>query len=67
LYSTAQNHLYLYSAFSTGTLNFQVTNGAYYLLILTPNGIYLSAPAMITVNGANVSITVTLSGQSVIL
>jgi len=67
LYSTAQNHLYLYSAFSTGTLNFQVTNGAYYLLILTQNGIYLSMPATITVNGANLNITVTLSGNTVIL
>ncbi|MEM4071108.1 MAG: thermopsin [Thermoplasmata archaeon] len=68
LYSNSQNHPFLYSAINTSnTLNFQVTNGAYYLLILTPTGIYSSVPATITVNGANVSITVTLSGNSVIL
>lgn len=67
LYSNTQNHPFLYSAFGSNTLNFEVTNGAYYVLIFTPTGLYSSVPAQITVNGDNVSITVTLSGYTVIL
>ncbi|MGC8496872.1 MAG: thermopsin family protease [Thermoplasmata archaeon] len=67
LYSNAQGHAFLYSAYGSGTLSFQVTNGSYDLLIITPTGIYSSVPATITVNGATVTITVTLSGNSVIL
>ena len=67
LYSNAQNHMFLYSAFGSGTLNIEATNGTYYVLILTTTGIYSSVPAQITVNGANVTITVTLSDQTIIL
>ncbi len=61
LYSDAQNHQFLYSVFGSGTLNFEVTNGTYYVLIFTSSGVYSSVPSHITVNGANVTITVTLS------
>ncbi len=67
LYSNSQSHAFLYFAYGSGTLSFHVTNGTYYIIIMTPAGIYVSVPATITVNGANVNITVTLNGNSVIL
>ncbi|MEM3252493.1 MAG: hypothetical protein QXM94_02295, partial [Thermoplasmata archaeon] len=67
LYTTSQNHAFLYSTYGSGALSFQVTNGSYYFILMTQTGIYSSVPATITVNGANVNITVTLAGNSVIL